>query len=80
MRLNQSEQIVLQYVSRDGYFTTDPGHPKRINNAAFSLVKKNVCTVIRRGFTHDEIRQRVGGGYMERTSRVCTTIRIALLK
>jgi len=78
MRLNKSEQVVLNYVRRDGYFTTDPGQRKRINNAAYSLVVKGVCEVTHRGNVWEEHRRSVGGGYIE-TSRVpYSTIRVAL--
>ena len=48
MKLNQSEQAVLSLIARDRYFTTDPGQRQRLNNAAYSLVKKGVCEVTHR--------------------------------
>jgi hypothetical protein len=77
VRLNKSEQRVLQYVRRDGYFTTDPGHGIRVNNAAYSLVSKKVCEVIRRGEVWDETRTQVAGGYTEVRQTTFSTIRVA---
>jgi hypothetical protein len=77
MKLNQSEQAVLSLIARDRYFTTDPGQRQRLNNAAYSLVKKGVCEVTHRRTVWEEHRRSVGGGYIE-TSRVpYGTIRIA---
>jgi len=78
IKLNKSEQAVLEYVRRDGYFTTDPGRGKRINAAAATLVRKGVCKIIRRDSVWDETRYSVGGGYIEVSRRPWTTIRIAL--
>ena len=79
MKLNKSEQAVLEYVSRDGYFTTDPGRGKRINNAAASLVAKGVCKVIRRDWVFEATRRSVAGGYIETIRRPFGTIRVALV-
>jgi len=76
-RFNKSEEAVLFYVNRDGYFTTDPGRGKRINNAAYSLVSKGFCKVIRRGCVMEEDRRQIGR-YTETTSRPYSTIRVAL--
>jgi hypothetical protein len=79
MRLNKSEQSVLEYVRRDGYFTTDPGRGKRINAAAASLVAKGVCKVIRRDWVWNETRYSVGGGRIETSRQPFGTIRVALV-
>jgi hypothetical protein len=76
-KLNKSEQEVLEYVRRDGFFTTDPGQRKRLNNAAYSLVRKGVCKVIRRDSVWDETRHQVGGGYTEYSRQPYSTIRVA---
>ncbi len=78
MRLTKSEQAVLEYVRRDGHFTTDPGRGKRINAAAYSLVRKGVCTIIRESVVSEEFRHSAGGGRIERSSRPFRTIRVAL--
>ena len=78
MRLNKSEQAVLDYVCRDGYFTTDPGRGKRINSAAYTLVRKGVCKIILRDTVWEEDRYQVGGGYTEISRRPYTTIRVAM--
>lgn len=78
MKLNQSEQFVLGLVRRDGYFTTDPGRRRRENNAAYSLVKKGVCKVILRGQVWDETRYSVGGGHIEVSRSLYSTIRVAI--
>ena len=77
-RLNKSEQAVLEYVRQYGYFTTDPGRGKRINNAAFTLVRKGVCEIIRRDSVWDETRTQVSGGYTETSRRPFSTIRVAI--
>jgi hypothetical protein len=76
-RLNKSEQAVLEYVRRDGYFTTDPGQRKRLNTAAYTLVRKGVCEIIRRDSVWDETRYSVGGGQIECSRRPFSTIRVA---
>lgn len=78
MKLNKSEQFVLSLVARDGYFTTDPGRRRRENGAAYSLVKKGVCEVIRRDQVWDESRRSAGGGFIETSRRPYSTIRIAI--
>jgi hypothetical protein len=78
MKLNKSEQAVLEYVRRDGYFTTDPGRGKRINSAAASLVAKGVCKVIRRDWVWNETRYSVGGGRIETSRQRDCLIRVAL--
>ncbi len=77
MKLNQSEQAVLSLIARDRYFTTDPGQRKRLNNAAYSLVKKGICEVILRDTVWDEDRYSVGGGHIEVSRRPYSTIRVA---
>ena len=77
-KLNKSEQFVLSLVSRDGYFTTDPGRRRRENTAAYTLVKKGICTVILRDQVWDETRYCVGGGAIEVSRQLFSTIRIAL--
>jgi len=78
MKLNKSEQLVLGYVRRDGYFTTDPGHTRRVNDAAHKLVSRGVCKIIRHGWTSDETRRQAAGGYTEVSTRPYSTIRVAL--
>jgi hypothetical protein len=78
MTLNKSEQEVLSYVRRDGYFTSDPGRGKRINNAAYTLVKKGICKIIKRDSVWNEDKYQVGGGFTETSRTLFSTIRVAI--
>ena len=78
VRLNKSEKAVLDYIERDGFFTTDPGRGQRMNNAAYTLVDKGVCQVIRRGSVIEEDRRRIGR-HTEYSRRPYSTIRVARL-
>jgi hypothetical protein len=76
MKLNKSEQFVMERIARDGYFTTDPGRGFRINNAAHSLLKRGICKLIRSGCVTLEIRRSGPGGFIETSKRPWSTIRI----
>jgi hypothetical protein len=78
VRLNKSEEAVLDYVARDGFFTTDPGRGQRMNRAAYTLVEKGVCKVICRGCVIEENRRRTGR-HTEYSRRPYSTIRVACL-
>lgn len=80
IKLNKSEQAVLEYIKRDGFFTTDPGQRQRerLRNAARSLVAKGVCKVIRTIDGWVETRHRCGR-YTEYSRRPSRETRIALV-
>jgi hypothetical protein len=79
IKFNKSELAVLEYIKRDGFFTTDPGQRQRerLRNAARSLVAKGVCKIIRTIDGYVETRHRCGR-YTEYSRRPSTEIRIAL--
>ncbi len=78
IKLNKSEQWVLGRVRRDGYFTTDPGRGKRLNTAAYSLVKKGVCKITQRDEVTYEDRHYIPGWGTEYSRHRFSTIRVAL--
>jgi len=79
IKFNKSELAILEYIKRDGFFTTDPGQRQRerLRNAARSLVAKGVCKIIRTIDGYVETRHRCGR-YTEYSRRPSTEIRIAL--
>lgn len=79
IKFNKSELAVLEYIKRDGFFTTDPGQRQRerLRNASRSLVAKGVCKIIRTIDGYVETRHRCGR-YTEYSRRQSTEIRIAL--